>query len=262
MTLQCNDLSLSIADKNICKALNIDFKPGEFWGIMGVNGVGKTSLLKVLIGLNHDDKHIHTSGTVTLDKKNIQHIKRFELAQSMGMMLQEYEYNFPSTVLEAALIGRHPYIKQWQWLNQSDQRIALDALDLVELKHLSHRQVSTLSGGEKRRLNLATLLTQNPEYYLLDEPVNHLDIKAQLNILSLLQDKFSLGQQCGIMVIHEPNLAYRFCDHILLLFNDGHYLSGETDAVLTQDNLSQLYDCPIHQIDDAQHRLFIPLAKP
>jgi iron complex transport system ATP-binding protein len=261
MTLQTKHLSLSIADKLICNNLSIDFKPGEFWGIMGVNGVGKTSLLKTLIGLHGDDSHIHVSGTVILDNKKIQHTKRIELAQNMGMMLQEYEYNFPSTVLEAALIGRHPYIKQWQWLNQEDKQLALDALDKVALKDLSQRQINTLSGGEKRRLNLATLLTQNPEYYLLDEPVNHLDIKAQLNILSLLKDKFSLGQQCGIMVIHEPNLAYRFCDHMLLLFSDGSYLSGHTDEVLTQNNLSRLYDCPIHQINEAQHRLFIPLVK-
>jgi iron complex transport system ATP-binding protein len=135
----------------------------------------------------------------------------------------------------------------------------MTALTKVGLQHLSQRLLSTLSGGEKRRLNLATLLTQNPYYYLLDEPVNHLDIKAQLEILSLLKIQFKQSQQCGIMVIHDPNLAYRYCDHILILLDNGQWLSGKTKAILTKDNLSLLYHCPIHQITDQQHTLFIPL---
>ena len=254
MSLKSSNLSLSIAGKTICKQLNISFNPGEFWGVMGINGVGKTTLLQTLIGLRNAD-----DGVITLDNKNINDYKRKELAQSMGMMLQEYEYNFPSTVLEATLIGRHPFINNWQWENSNDQQLASDALKKTGLHSFSERSVNTLSGGEKRRLNLATLLTQNPDYSLLDEPVNHLDIKAQLEILSLLKENISQDKQCGIMVIHDPNLAYRYCDHILLLFSDGQWLSGATKDILNKENLSRLYNCPIHQVNDAQHTLFIPL---
>lgn len=258
MSLQTHNLSLSIAGKNICKQLNIQFNRGEFWGIMGINGAGKTTLLQILMALNSPHTHID-EGNISLDKRDIQDYKRPELARTLGMMLQEYEYNFPATVLEAALIGRHPFISSWQWESTADKQQALLALEKTGLKSLAARSVHTLSGGEKRRLNLATLLTQNPDFYLLDEPVNHLDIKSQLEILHLLQTQFSTNKHGGIMVIHDPNLAYRYCDHILLLFNDGQCLSGKTQQVLNRENLSRLYDCPIHEINDDPHTLFIPL---
>jgi len=254
LSLQTTNLNLSIADKTICEQLTVSFNPGEFWGIMGINGVGKTTLLQSLNGL----RHINT-GTISLNNSNINDYKALELAQRIGMMFQEYEYNFPATVLEATLIGRHPFINHWQWENSDDKALAVKALKQVGMESFSQRSVNTLSGGEKRRLNLATLLTQDPDYYLLDEPVNHLDIKAQLEILSLLKHKFERLKQCGVMVIHDPNLAYRFCDHMLLLFDNGQWLSGKTKAVLTRDNLSRLYHCPIHQLNDEQHTLFIPL---
>lgn len=260
MSLKIKNLNLSIAEKTICNQLSICFNHGEFWGIMGVNGVGKTTLLQTLIGLPNNSTQIDTnSGNITLNEQCIYDYKRIELAQKMGLMLQEYEYNFPSTVLEATLIGRHPFINGWQWENEDDKALARKALIEVGMSHFAERSVNTLSGGEKRRLNLATLLTQNPDFYLLDEPVNHLDIKAQLEILSLLKNKFEQNKQCGIMVIHDPNLAYRYCDHMLMLFDNGQWLSGKTEEILNQDNLSRLYNCPIHQINDERHTLFVPL---
>ncbi|MCP3852248.1 MAG: ABC transporter ATP-binding protein [Gammaproteobacteria bacterium] len=261
MSLKVQDLSLQIANKKICDKLNINFKKGEFWGIMGINGVGKTTLLQTFIGLSNTHQALTiNNGLITLDDINIHDYKRLTMAQKMGMMLQEYEYNFPATVLEATLIGRHPFINNWQWENEQDKILASEALNKVGMKSFYQRSVSTLSGGEKRRLNLATLMTQNPDYYLLDEPVNHLDIKAQLEILTLLENKFQKKQQCGIMIIHDPNLAYRYCSHMLLLFDDGHWLSGKTKAILTKENLSHLYHCPVHQLSDDQHTLFVPLT--
>ena len=260
MSLKIKNLSLSIADKAVCTQLDISFIPGVFWGIMGVNGAGKTTLLQTIIGLpNHSTQLNSDSGEITLNELNIYDYKRLELAKNIGLMLQEYEYNFPSTVLEATLIGRHPFINNWQWENKNDKTLANKALDAVGMASFSERSVNTLSGGEKRRLNLATLLTQNPDYYLLDEPVNHLDLKAQLEILSLLKNIFKQKKQCGIMVIHDPNLAYRYCDHMLLLYDNGQWISGKTQDILTQDNLSRLYHCPIHQLNDEQHTLFVPL---
>lgn len=256
MSLKTNNLSLSIAGKTICQQLNINFKPGEFWGVMGINGVGKTTLLQNLISLNTSNNS--QSGDITLNNKNIHHYKRIELAKCMGMMLQEYEYNFPATVLEATLIGRHPFINGWQWESANDKQLAIKALQLVGMESFAERSVNTLSGGEKRRLNLATILTQNPDYFLLDEPVNHLDIKAQLEILSLLKHKFAQGHHSGIMVIHDPNLAYRFCDHILLLFDGGQWMAGKTQDIINQENLSRLYHCSIHQLKDDKHTHFIP----
>ena len=107
-------------------------------------------------------------------------------------------------------------------------------------------------------MNLATLLTQNPKYYLLDEPVNHLDVKAQIDVLSLLKKQFHSTGHSGIMVIHDPNLAWRFCDQLLLLFNNGECLKGNTHSILNQKNLSRLYDCPIQEISHGNDTFFSP----
>lgn len=260
MSLLINNLTLSIQDKLICKDLHIEFNPGEFWGIMGINGVGKTTLLKSFIALHDIDSKNNKNKSILLNNKSIYSFSRMELAQKTGMMLQEYEYSFPSTVLEAVLIGRHPFIEQWQVENEQDENLALNALTQVGLEKLCKRQLNTLSGGEKRRVNLATLLTQNPDYYLLDEPVNHLDIKAQIDVLSLLKKQFYQTRHCGIMVIHDPNLAWRFCDHILLLNNDGSWLAGKTQSILNKKNLSHLYNCPIQELNHAGNTFFTPQA--
>lgn len=266
LTLSINEASItepaitkrSITEKVICNDLNVAFKPGEFWGIMGINGVGKTTLLQSLIAL-HDMTHCNKNGSISLNDKDINDYKRLELAQKTGMLLQEYDYNFPSTVLEATLIGRHPFLKHWQIESTQDEQLALDALKKVGLEKFSQRSLNTLSGGEKRRANLATLLTQNPDYYLLDEPVNHLDVRAQLDILSLLRTQFHQTKQCGIMVIHDPNLAYRFCDHMLLLLENGEWLAGETHLILTTKNLSRLYNCPFQKMSNEHDTFFSPL---
>jgi len=258
MSLNCHHLTLSIAGKTICRNLDVHYHPGEFWGIMGINGVGKTTLLKSLIGLYEVDSSNDKNQCIQLNNQSIYAYSRAELARKTGIMLQEYEYNFPSTVLEATLIGRHPFLSHWQMEDEQDKQMALEALKKVNLGKLSQRSLNTLSGGEKRRVNLATLLTQNPDYYLLDEPVNHLDIKAQMNILTLLKQQFQQSGQCGIMVIHDPNLAYRFCDHILLLFNDGEWLAGKTSFILTKENLSRLYSCNIQHLKNGNDSFFIP----
>lgn len=266
LTLSINEASItepaitkrSITEKVICNDLNVAFKPGEFWGIMGINGVGKTTLLQSLIAL-HDMTHCNKNGSISLNDKDINDYKRLELAQKTGMLLQEYDYNFPSTVLEATLIGRHPFLKHWQIESTQDEQLALHALKKVGLEKFSQRSLNTLSGGEKRRANLATLLTQNPDYYLLDEPVNHLDVRAQLDILSLLRTQFHQTKQCGIMVIHDPNLAYRFCDHMLLLLENGEWLAGETHLILTTKNLSRLYNCPFQKMSNEHDTFFSPL---
>ncbi len=262
MSLLINNLTLSIQDKLICKDLHIEFNHGEFWGVMGINGVGKTTLLKSFIALHEIDSQNSKNKSILLNNQSIYSYTRMELAQKTGMMLQEYEYSFPSTVLEAVLIGRHPFIAQWQVENKQDEKLALNALTQVGLEKLSKRQLNTLSGGEKRRVNLATLLTQNPDYYLLDEPVNHLDIKAQIDVLSLLKRQFHQTSHCGIMVIHDPNLAWRFCDHILLLNNDGSWLAGKTQSILNKNNLGRLYNCSIHELNHADITFFTPQISP
>ena len=263
MSIVVDNLSLEIVGKKICENLNVEFKAGEFWAILGVNGVGKSTFLHHLIDSNGvQSKNICIDDIMLSDYKH----NRKLLAKKTGILLQEYEYNFPCTVLEAALIGRHPHMSNWQWESDTDIRIAEAALMMTDLLSLKKRSINTLSGGEKRRLNLATLMVQDPDYFLLDEPTNHLDFKSQITILNLLKSKFSHDSSCktltkkqtGIMVIHDANLAYKYCDNVLLLYGNGKWASGKAHDLITADNLSHVYDCPFQEISNKNTSVFIP----
>ncbi|MCK7500092.1 MAG: ABC transporter ATP-binding protein [Comamonadaceae bacterium] len=120
---------------------------------------------------------------------------------------------FPLTVLEAALVGRYPHTPGWGWESAADLRLARQALRRADLDGIEQRDCATLSGGERRRLALAALLTQQPELYLLDEPTHHLDPHHQITLLDLLAAECRDGK-AALMTLHDPNLAARYCSHV------------------------------------------------
>jgi len=243
MLLSLQQLELHIGEKNICKDLHLTIAPGDFWAILGNNGVGKTTLLHSLCNL-----YPSPPGAIQLNQENIQDLAKKSLAKAIGLMQQDYEYFFPCSVMEAVLMGRYPYLSTWQWESEQDQQIAEQALKKTNLLDLQERQVKTLSGGEKRRLHLAILLCQSPDIFLLDEPTNHLDLSTQILFLDLLQSHFKTEQKTGIMVVHDPNLAIKYCNKALLLFGKGEWQAGSSDEILQAENLTQMYQYPIKKI--------------
>lgn len=255
MSIEINDLSLSIGGKKICSSLNITFERGESWAVLGVNGVGKSTLLHQIIDINDTKaKEIVIDGKTLRDYSG----QRKQLAQTVGILLQDYEYNFPCTVLEAVLIGRHPYMTKWQWEDEGDVLIAEDALKKTGLYELKDRIIDSLSGGEKRRLNLATLLVQSPDFLLLDEPTNHLDLNAQVMILDLIKQQVQQHNRSAVMVIHDANLANRFCENVLLLFGDGEWAAGKTKDLINVETLERLYGCSIQTYTNNDQTVYLP----
>ena len=253
--LQTRQLHVQIAQQTICRELNISVHPGQCWAVLGVNGAGKTTLLHTLAGLRPA-----LGGDILIQQRALRGYPRHELAQKLGMLFQDIQDPFPSTVMETTLMGRHPYTKSWQWENAEDYRIATQALTQVGLHHLAQRQINTLSGGERQRLAVATLLTQTPQVYLLDEPTNHLDLQYQHHILRLFK-RYAIEQACAVvMILHDINLAARYCDHAILLFRDEEPACGASDELLTENHLSRLYDYCIRKIKGPDDRpLFVAL---
>ena len=253
--LEAKLLTISIAGKPICNELNIKMQRGECWAILGSNGAGKTTLLHTFAGLRAADK-----GQINFSGKLLEHWPRKLLSQKLGLLLQDSNDIFPSTVLETVMIGRHPHLKFWEMENQSDFELARKALADVSLEDVQHRQVNTLSGGERRRLAIATLLVQNPELFLLDEPTNHLDMRYQITLLEMLiaRAKSKDGTLC--MVLHDANLARRFCTHIMLMISPDDIVTGKIEDVLTEDNLARLYQFPIKSVETESGRIFLPGA--
>jgi iron complex transport system ATP-binding protein len=180
-------------------------------------------------------------------------------ARHVGVLLQDYGAAFPSTVIETVLSGRHPYLSRWRWQDDTDDlRLATEALTAVGLSDFADRSLATLSGGERRRVEIATLLAQDPPIRLLDEPINHLDLRHQIEMLQLLTALRNRADGFNVVVLHDVNLAARFCTHALLLFGNGECLYGKLADVLQATTLERLYGCPIRRIEANGERFYIP----
>ena len=251
--LQTKGLGVEISGKTVCRGLDMNIDAGQRWGLLGVNGVGKTTLLHTLAGLRAP-----AQGEILLGDEPLADLPRRAIAQQVGVLLQDDDDAFPGTVLETVLTGRHPWLGQWQWEGEEDRALALAALEDVGLNGLEQRQVNTLSGGERRRLALATLFTQNPQLFLLDEPTNHLDPHHQIELLSLLGQRVANSERASLMILHDINLATRFCDHLMLLFGEGEVLSGPAVEVLNTETLSRLYGHPVISVEGPNGPIFLP----
>lgn len=248
--LSCNNLDVKIANKQVCQDLSLTINAGENWAILGMNGCGKTTLLHSLAGLLSLQ-----AGDIHINASNISQLSRRQIAQQVSLLLQHQEDYFPGTVLEAVLVGRHPHLKSWQWESDSDKQLVLEALQLVGLDDFADRAILTLSGGERQRVALATLLVQQTAIRLLDEPVNHLDIHHQHEVMKMIST--NNANVANVFVLHDVNLAARYCDHALLMPENGQTIQGPCDKVLTVENLSMLYQHPIKEITHQEQRWFI-----
>jgi len=252
-SLQTRQLEVNIGNKKVCESLDLSLHPGEVWGVLGRNGIGKTTLLHTLSGLRPAD-----SGKVLLNQNDISKFPRKQVAQKLGLLLQHSEDAFPSSVLESVVCGRHPHIAHWQWESKHDYQKATDALQQVHMSELSHRATNELSGGERQRVAIATLLTQNPDIFLLDEPNSHLDLHYQISILQYLCDFARQQQRIILMSLHDINLAARFCDKLLFITGDGKTIAGDADKLLNTKDLSELFQHPITVISDSDRQVFTP----
>lgn len=251
--LEARDLNIHIGDKPICTDLKMTFKAGEVWGILGRNGSGKTTLLHTLAGLRSP-----TSGEILVKQKKITDYARRQLARQLGILLQNNQSTFPSTVLESALCGRHPHIRRLQWESARDIEITRQALKDVDMQSLIKRSTQTLSGGEYQRLSIATLLAQQTGINLLDEPEAALDLHYQIKLLEHFQSLAKQQNKLVIMCIHDINLAARFCSHFLMLYANGQFTTGKKEDALTEDKLQMVYQHPFDLVLTKNRKIFIP----
>jgi len=252
-SLVCQSLDVSIAGKNICGKLDLELGSGQFWGLLGPNGIGKTTLLKCMAGLAAPD-----SGFVLLENQVIDKLPRRIVARLLGMLQQHTVYVFDASVLETAMTGRHPHLSYWEREGPEDKQKALDAIKAVDLAGFEARSVTGLSGGEARRLAFASLIVQEPAILLLDEPTNHLDIKHQVRIMNQVEKQVRSGKRCAMIALHDVNLAARYCSHILMLFGDGEWQAGPVDELLNLENLEKLYQCQVESVQTPAGWRFLP----
>ncbi len=249
--LAARALSVHAGARELVRGLSVEFARGEVVAILGRNGSGKTLTLHTLAGLRQP-----AAGEVMLDGVPLGELTRRAIALRLGLLPQDLEDAFVTTAMETVLIGRHPHLALWQWETAEDERLAHEALAAVDLGDFAARRSDTLSGGEQRRVAVAALLAQQPAIFLLDEPTNHLDPHHQLVVLGLFRELARSGRTV-ITTLHDPTLAARFADRVLLLHGDGRWTLGAVREALNAATLSELYLAPMMELEQDGRRVFV-----
>ncbi|HMV17714.1 MAG TPA: ABC transporter ATP-binding protein [Zoogloea sp.] len=250
--LAAEALAVQVGRRDVVRGLEVRVAPGDTLVILGRNGAGKTTLLHTLAGLRPA-----AGGTVLLSGKPYADWPRGHEACLRGLLPQSQPDFFSATVLETALVGRHPHLGRWAWEGPDDEAIALAALATVGLAEYAARPVLTLSGGERQRLAIAALLVQQPRLYLLDEPLAHLDLHHQIGVLDHFHRLAADGAGV-VMVLHDINLAARYASHVLLLDGAGGFACGPARDILTTARLSAAFGHPLRAVADGASTLFVP----
>jgi iron complex transport system ATP-binding protein len=254
--LEARRLKVDIGGHSVCRHLDWRVDAGESWAILGRNGVGKSTLLATLAGFRAQQ-----GGDLSIAGLASPHLSQGEGLRAMARVrgyLSQHQFDpFASTVMETVLVGRHPHLGRWDWESAADRRIAEAALDELYLDGFAEREVQTLSGGERQRLAVAQLLTQEPQLFLLDEPLTHLDLSHQVAVMEMFARRASKGAAI-VAVLHDPGFAARYCSQALLLFGDGEWLAGTASDVITETSLTRLYGHPLRELCADGQRWFVP----
>ena len=238
--------------------VTIDVPRGSLTGLLGPNGCGKTTLLRLLAGILTPE-----SGTVTLNERPLPGLARREIARHIAVVPQETHPAFDYTALEMVLMGRHPHLGLFELEGPHDLRIAHDALAATGTDHLADRAYMTLSGGEKQRVVIASALAQSSDVLLLDEPTASLDLGYQLDVASLLSQ---LNRERGVTMLlatHDLNLAASVCDRLVLMRDGRVFAQGATTEVLTASRVREIYGvvADVRHHDRAGHLTVTPVSR-
>lgn len=233
MRLEVKDLRYGYTQaREVVKGVSFTAQAGECLAVLGVNGVGKTTMLKCINRIIRP-----SSGEVLVDGVPVGKLGGRALAQQIGYVSQGCEFA-DSSVFDAVLLGRKPFIK-WD-VTKRDLEIVQEVLGLMSLEEYANRNVNALSGGERQKVSIARALAQQAPVLLFDEPTSNLDIKNQLDVLDITRQVVRRQNLAAVVIIHDLNLALRFADKFLVM-KDGAVFAFGGKAVVNAETIRQVY---------------------
>ena len=239
-TFTLKNASFEVPGRTLLQPLSLTFPPGKVTGLIGHNGSGKSTLLKML-----GRHHAASSGEVLLNQRPVGRWNSKAFARQVAYLPQQLPAAEGMTVRELVAIGRYPWHGALGRFGQEDRDRVEDAIAQVGLNAFAGRLVDSLSGGERQRAWLAMMVAQNSRCLLLDEPTSALDIAHQVEVLALIKD---LSQQRGLTVIavlHDINMAARYCDHLVALRQGAMIAEGDAEAIMQPEVLGAIYGIPM-----------------
>jgi iron complex transport system ATP-binding protein len=253
VTLSAKGLCWSAGGSTILSDVSLDIRPGEFLGIIGPNGSGKTSLMALMAGIRKPQ-----AGIVALDGKPLASHGRQAIARRIAFVEQQAETTERITARQAVELGRTPHLGALTPWSKADDAIVERALAEVDMAHFSGRLWHTLSGGERQRLHIARALAQQAPILLLDEPTNHLDIGHQIGLLQLVREQ----ELTVVAALHDLNHAAMFCDRIAVMLGGRIVALGTPAKVLEPQGLHDVFGVTVDVERDSAGGCFIRYRRP
>lgn len=237
MSLRIEGLSFSYGEQRVLSDISLSIADGEFVGLMGPNGSGKTTLLRCLTRYLPSDAR-----AILVDMKPLHTMTDREIARTFAVVPQGSGTDFPFTAYDVVMMGRLPHIaSRLRGESRRDKEVVREAMERAGCAHLAWRRFSELSGGERQRVVIARALAQEPKVLLLDEPTVYLDISGQFEMMDLIR---RLNADDGITIVailHDINLAARYCHRIALLNRGRLEAVGPPEAVITPETIQSVY---------------------
>ena len=250
--LQVEKLQIGYGSRCVLKEASFSIGKGEIVGIIGCNGAGKSTLLKTIRGLLPKQ-----GGIVSYFGKPLEEYQDKELATKIAYLQQHVELGFGYTGKDIVMAGRYPYMKWWERESEADEKLALACMAYTGTADLADRPINEVSGGQKQRILIAKVLAQQTPIIFLDEPTTGLDMVYQEEIFRFAKALAGQGKTV-LMVVHELNLASKYCSRILLLGEGTLLADGAPQAVFTEELLSRAYKADICvERDEVNHNLHI-----
>jgi iron complex transport system ATP-binding protein len=237
MRLEINGLSFSFGDKKVLRELSFEVAEGEFLGLMGPNGSGKTTLLRCMMDFLHVDGE-----RIKVDGKPVHSMSPSELARTFAVVPQSSATDFTFTAYDIVMMGRMPHIEsRFAGATKSDAAAVRRAMERTDTWQFASRAFFGLSGGERQRVIVARAIAQQPKALLLDEPTVYLDINGQIEVMDLVK-KINRDEDISVIaVLHDVNLAARYCDRIALLSHGRLEAIGPPKEVIRPDIIQSVY---------------------